>query len=415
MKILNVSTDDGRYGAGRAAYRLHRGLRALGEDSRAFVMRKDSDDATVHKPAQVVDKLMAVMNPRIDSLPFIRRGRKPESLWSLNWFPNRFCSIIQRDVCDIVHLHWVGGGFLQLSALAKIRRPVVWTMHDMWNFTGGCHYSGPCNRYEGSCGACPQLYSSRENDLSRWTSKRKEKAYEDLGSPVFISPSRWLAATAANSGLLAGHRIEVIPNGMDTTIFRPLDRAFCREALGLPRDKKLLLFGAVDATSDRRKGFLVLAEALRGLASNGLPDLEVVIFGASGSADAADFGLRQHFLGILRDDVSLSLAYSAADAVVIPSLQENLSNVVLEAMACGAPCIAFDIGGMPDMILHRDTGYLAEAADAGDLARGISWVMKDEGLRTSLSRRSRQRVEGEFALEKIATRHMQLYREVAGA
>jgi glycosyltransferase involved in cell wall biosynthesis len=283
----------------------------------------------------------------------------------------------------------------------------------MWAFTGGCHYSQDCDRYTASCGVCPQLHSNKNWDLSRWVWQRKAKAWRNLNLTI-VALSSWLGKCASSSSLFNDLRVEIIPNGIDTTKYRAIERHVARELLQLPQDKHLVLFGSVKATSDKRKGFHLLQPALQDLGKSGWHDeLELVIFGVSQPANPPEFGFKVHYLGTLSDDLSLALVYSAADVFVLPSTQENLANTVMEAIACGIPCVAFNIGGMPDMIEHQKNGYLAQPYKIEDLAQGIAWVLENEERHQKLSHRSREKVEQEFTLELQAHRYFSLFKEVS--
>lgn len=283
----------------------------------------------------------------------------------------------------------------------------------MWAFTGGCHYTQDCDRYLSSCGACPQLGSQKESDLSRWIWRRKAKTYKNLNLTI-VTPSLWLGKCAKSSTLLKDFRVECIPNGIDTEIYRPMDKSLARDALRLPQDKKLILFGSLRATSDRRKGFHLLQGALQELRnSDDLRDsTELVVFGSSEPSDPPKFGFKTHYLGSFNDDLALSFVYSAADVFVLPSIQENLANTVMEALACGTPCVAFDIGGMPDMIEHQQNGYLAEPYQTDSLAKGISLLIRDSSPYNYLSIRAREKVEKEFSLETQANLYSLIFKTI---
>jgi glycosyltransferase involved in cell wall biosynthesis len=309
---------------------------------------------------------------------------------------------------DIVHLHWPGDGFTRVRTLARLNRPLVWTLHDMWAFTGGCHYSGGCMRYTDACGACPQLGSTRENDLSRNVWKRKRDDWRNLKLTI-VTPSRWLAECVQRSSLFRDAVVHVIPNGIDTATFRPYERALARDIFRLPQERKLILFGALEADSDARKGFHYLHAAAAQLADD--PALELVMFGNRRTPDES-WPLPVHAIGVLDDDRLLALLYSACDVFVAPSQEDNLPNTVLEALACGTPCVAFNIGGLPDMITHQHNGYLATPFDEADLAAGIRFVLEDADHHHALAAAARERAVEQFALDKIATRYRNLYETV---
>jgi glycosyltransferase involved in cell wall biosynthesis len=282
----------------------------------------------------------------------------------------------------------------------------------MWPFTGGCHYSQECDRYTDSCGACPKLHSHQSWDLSRWVWQRKGKAWNDLKLTV-VTPSLWLAKCASSSSLFKDVRVEVIPNGLDTQTYKPITRQLARDLINLPQDKYLVLFGAMYPNSDRRKGFHLLQPALQSLSQSGWQErIELAVFGASEPNQATDMGFKSHYLGKFSDDISLAVVYAAADVFVAPSLQDNLPNTVMEAIACGTPCVAFNIGGMPDLIEHQQNGYLAQPFQVEDLAQGIAWVIENQQRHQKLCDRARQKALQEFTLEIQARRYESLYSEL---
>jgi glycosyltransferase involved in cell wall biosynthesis len=314
-------------------------------------------------------------------------------------------------VPDIVHLHWVAR-MMRLESLRRLTMPIVWTMHDSWAFTGGCYLPGDCTRYRESCGKCPILGSVQENDLSRRIWMRKQEAWHDLDLTI-IAPSRWMATCAQASSLFRNTRVEVIPNAIDVERFKPVDKRTARNLLSLPQDKKLVLFGAKNFTKDRNKGFHLLVQALKDVAgSNWRDTIELIAFGSSESKPAPELDINTRYLGWFSDDISLARLYSAADLFVLPSIQESLGYTVMEAMACGTPCVAFNQGGVPDLIDHQLNGYLAQPFDPSDLAEGIIWVLENENRQKGLSLQARQKVEQEFTLGKIAQRHQALYRKI---
>jgi glycosyltransferase involved in cell wall biosynthesis len=230
---------------------------------------------------------------------------------------------------------------------------------------------------------------------------------------VIASPSRWLAKCASESVLFRDFRIEVLPNGVDDDRFHPIDHAVVRRILGLPEDRKLILFGAGSATSDKRKGYHLLVEALKKLETQ-VSSEEYALLVVGASSGASPFSTQTHFLGTLQDEISMALVYAAADVFVAPSTEENLSNAVLESMSCGTPVVAFSIGGMPDMIVHRKNGYLASAFDTSDLAGALLWVLNDQHRWKSLSAEARNTVVRSFSLYESAKRYLGLYGELLG-
>ncbi len=278
----------------------------------------------------------------------------------------------------------------------------------MWAFTGGCHYDEGCGRYGNSCGQCPLLGSSKPVDLSRQVLHRKVKALDSKSQLTVVGLSQWLAESASESALFRDRKVVNLPNLIDTSRFTPFDQTMGRELLGLPEEKKLVLFGAMGATSDPRKGFRELSKALEQIEGD---HVELVVFGSSGPADSQEFPQKTHYLGQLHDDATLRALYSAVDVVVVPSRQENLSNAIMESLACGTPVVAFNIGGNPDMVEHQLSGYLAQDGDIGDFARGINWVLNHREAQ-KLSLHSVQTVQDRFDSKEVARKYINLYTEI---
>jgi len=414
-RLLLVSYSDGAGGAGRAAYRLLQGLRAEGVRVGMLALDAVTGDPAVRGPTTPLGRFIALMRSPLDRLPLHLAMRGPRPMFSPAWLPERLAHRVRRSAPEAVHLHWIAGGMLRIESLARLGRPLIWTMHDMWTFTGGCHYDEGCGRYAEACGRCPVLGSSRQWDLSRWVMRRKRRAWRGL--PVtLVAPSRWLAEQAQAASLFRDRPVRVIPNGLDLDRFQPVDPGLARRLLGLPPERSYLLFGAFDPGGERRKGFGLLQAALQRLAESGWRDrLDLLVVGATAPAAALDLGLRTHFLGVLRDELSMALALAAADAVVVPSTQENLPNMAVEAFACGRPCIGFAVGGLPDIVEDGANGRLAPPFDTGELAAAIAWVLQDEERRRALGRAARQKAEQTFDLRLVARRYADLYAEVLDA
>lgn len=412
MKILIASTYDGSNGSGRAAYRLHSGLKKANVESEILVQMKITGDEDVKSPQTKVQVGINNIRQTLDALPLKLYRQRDKSFMSLQWVPDQFIKQVTALDPDIVNLHWTNDAFIQIESLPRINKPLVWSLHDMWAFTGGCHYDQDCGRYLRTCGSCPQLGSHTDWDLSRWVWQRKAKAWKKLDLTV-VALCNWMANCARESSLLQNVPIEVIPNGIDTSVYRPIDKHAARQILGLPEHKQLILFGALKATSDSRKGLHLLKPALEEITQ--LPwqdELELVIFGSSQPEQPLDFGFPTHYLGAFNDDVTLAMAYSAADVFVAPSTQENLANTVMESIACGTPCVAFNIGGMPDMIEHEKNGYLAKPFYTDDLAKGIIWVLGNQERHQRLCEYSRFKAEHEFNQKIQAERYISLFSKI---
>lgn len=290
-----------------------------------------------------------------------------------------------------------------MQALAAIRKPIVWTLHDMWAMTGGCHYAGDCTAFMRRCGTCPQLLRASANDHSARLFAQKRKHWARARFQA-VTPSRWLAEMAQQSALLAEQPAPVvIPNAIDTQQFKPLDKQHSRRALNLPEKSKIVLFGAV-TSSNPYKGYGYLQATLQKLAQT-RQDVAFVSFGG-GTPPTEKLGVPVYHLGTLHDEVSLTLAYSAADVFVFPSTQETFGLVAAEAMACETPVVAFRTTAIPEMVLHQQNGYLAEPFNTDALARGIDWVLEQgDALRAA----ARAHVLTNYTYAYVAARHLALY------
>lgn len=409
MKVTLLNTYDFG-GAATATRRIHHGLRGIGVDSEMLVQIKRGDDPTVVGPEGTFRRVYSMGRVVTDSLPLALHGGA-DGAFSVDWLPDDVPRQVRRLDPDVVHLNWVGDGFLSPESVAKFDCPVVWRLPDMWAFTGGCHYADGCERYTGSCGRCPKLDSSVPWDVSRLTHRRKSRAFGDADITV-VGPSTWIADRARESSLFADRRIEVIPNGLDTDVYRPRDATLARDLFDLPDDARIVLFGA-QSPDDPRKGGDLLDDALGRLADDGAyDDVVQVVFGTSRPAEAPDTGFETRYTGYLHDDQSLALLYAAADVMVVPSRYEGFGQTASEALACGTPVVAFDATGPSDIVDHRETGYLAEPYEAADLASGIRWVLEDEERRAELGEHARERAVDEYAAETVALQYRDLYEEL---
>jgi glycosyltransferase involved in cell wall biosynthesis len=408
MRILLLSTYDIKGGAARAAYRLCEGLTAAGHEVKMLVQSKSGNDGFVEQPDHFSYRRFSKIRGYLDLMPaFIKTGKKV--LFSIGWLPSKAVIRKINDFDpDVVHLHWVNKGFFNLQSLADIRQPVIWTLHDMWAFTGGCHYAYDCERYTIGCGKCPVLRSGKESDMSLYFYKRKKVIYKQLSSLTIVTPSNWMAGLARKSGIFGEHRVLAVPNAINAGIYHRTGKSEARKLLGLPGNMKLILFNAMNATTDERKGYRYLLSALE---SMDLTDVGLVIVGSDRLSGMEPAGLKVHLLGLVKDTETMVKSYNACDVFVLPSLQDNLPNTVMESLACGTPVVAFNTGGIPDMVEHKKNGYLAEYKSVNDLANGIKWSLYEADAKT-LSDNARQKVLDEFAEEVIILKHAKLYQEL---
>jgi len=389
MRTLIVSHSDIAGGAGRAAYRLHKACQKHDIDSSMLVREKFSEDDTVRCDHSMVVKLAARIRSQIEHRSQRLRAFESSGFASLNLLPTWWSREINAVNADVVNLHWFGSGALSIHDVARIRYPVVMTLHDMWGFCGAEHYAPDRDdaRWRVGYSLRGQGNKVRGVDINHWVWRSKQRHWRPV--PI-ICPSRWIAECAQSSVLMSTWPIHVVPNVLDVDAFRPLDRQSARNALNLPQEKKIILFGAAAGYTDRRKGLDLLIEAL-GRLDNTRDTHLGVIFGQSEPDKAPQVGIPLLWRGFIDDDSVLAQLYSSADVMVVPSRQEAFGQTASEAQACGTPVVAFNATGLKDVVAHRQTGYLAEAYSTDDLARGMSWVLEDEARRSTMGQAARRR------------------------
>lgn len=418
LKILQINKTDAGGGAAVAANRLNRALRNNGVDSKLLVQdlrRHEEGVFAVGSGFSYRQKAFArFVWERLTFLPFERNASVRFAFSPAN----TGIDITQHPLfqeADIIHLHWVNQGFLSIETLGKLLscgKPVVWTQHDMWSFTGGCHYAGTCLEFLEFCSYCPFLKKPGKKDLSAQLFAQKRKIYDS--SPLsIVACSKWLRTLSQESKLLRRKDFYNIPNPIDTNFYAPRDKGEARKRLNLPEDKKLLLFGAANV-NDPRKGMRYFIEALSILAEN-FPlvkeETELVVFGKMNAETSKLFPFSTHSFKFVSNPDTLVDLYSAADSYILPSLQDNLPNTVMESLACGTPVIGFSIGGVPEMVTHQKTGYLAEVKNSLSLATGIYetlFLNKIEAYRVN----ARQKALDCYAEDVVAHKYMEVYKSL---
>lgn len=413
MKILHVSTGDFHGGAARAAYRIHRALIENGIDSRMRVLHNGTGDPTVTggNAKSLLRRVLGKVYQRLTARSQL--GWHTDNPIRHTFWQEGADLVEELNSCDadILHVHWVSG-MLSVGDVGRLRKPIVWTLHDMWAFCGGEHYApdDAQARFRVGYRADNRPKGERGPDLNRKTWNLKRQAWANQRF-TFVSPSQWLADCVRGSALLGQHPVRVVPNPLDTLYpWRPVPQDLARTALGLPLGAKLILMGADGGVRDPRKGGdLLRATVARVIEQMRGDEIHLVIYGQAGSAGTDIWPCPMHWLGAVYDDRLLALVYSAANVMVVPSRQDNLPNTALEAQACGTPVVAFDIGGLPDIVDHQETGWLAPAFDTDSLANGIEWVLSDELRARALGARARERTVARFSPQKVAAEYLRIY------
>lgn len=416
MRILQLTYIDADNGAAIAAHRLHRGLRTMGCESTLFVAEKRTEDphVVVFQPPRDLASRVRRRWRRIQiarsAAPY--RGIPPTGGWFVDdRSPFGADALSQLPPSDVIHVHSLlkMADYKAFFTTVPLHTPVVQTLHEMIFLSGGCTYDMGCGKYTERCGACPQLRSRKERDLSRqiWERKREALSRVPPGRLHFISPSRWLANEARRSSLLKDFPVDVIPLSLDTEMFRPRDRKFAREVLGVPEHASVVLFIG-EPIRRLSKGFTVLAQALDGLSH--MKNLMLLSVGTD--KPPAAVSIPHLRLRRIVNEGLLSLAYSAADLFVIPSFQENFPQVALEATACGTPVVGFAVGGIPDIVQHGTTGLLVPAQDIAALREAIRELLEKPQMRLEMAANCRRIALKEYAPELQARRHIELYKKI---
>lgn len=402
MNVLHINQSDIIGGASIAGYRLHEGLLAQGVNSRLLVGKETISS---------------------DRITTIKRNPLEKQLGSLTWRLglNYIHCLSTFDIpkhsfykeADVLNFHNLHSGYFNYLALPKLTqdKPAVLTLHDMWSFTGHCAYSYDCDRWKSGCGKCPypDVYPPIKLDNTRLEWQMKNWAYHRSNLTI-VSPSNWLTKLAGSS-LLNRFPIHWIPNGIDTEIYQPLDREHCRSVLNIPKQKKVLMFGA-DTIIDFRKGGDLLLKALASLQPSLKTQTLLLILGNGGEAIAEEIGIQTLNLGYVGSDRFKSIAYSAADLFIFPTRADNLPLMLQESLSCGLPIVSFNLGGVPDLVRPGVTGYLAVAEDIKDFSYGIIQLLEDQNLRDRMSHQCRDIALQEYSVALQAQRYIDLYRAI---
>lgn len=399
MKVLIVNSYSRKGGAAKAAYRLFEALKYEGLDVNFKVIHPETP--SLH------NKIIYMLRALLDRLPGILISRK-RNYFSLGMISNKnILKYINSSDADIVHLHWVNAGGMSVADVNSINKPVVWTMHDNWVFTGGCHVMWDCKNYATGCGKCPELGSSIQRDLSTILARRKENLIAS-SNILFTGVSDWMVKTAKKSVILKDKPVVCLPNPVNTELYNYRCMKLAKERLDISADSTVILFGAGSNLYDVNKGFKLLLESLSHLEND--KNYELVVFGSNGSDFELSYELNVNvrFVGYINDEEKLNLLYSAASVMVVPSLQESFGQTAAEAMACYTPVVAFNTSGLVDIVDHGVNGYLAEPYDVLSFAEGISWIINNPHYQKIRSE-AREKIVNKFSYTTVANKCIELY------
>ncbi|MFS2188734.1 glycosyltransferase family 4 protein [Mucilaginibacter sp. Mucisp84] len=418
LKVVHLNTYDGNGGAGRACMRLNRALLSQNIDSKIIVHYKFGNNPDIKTfNGNIIQKSYAAATIILERI-LAKRFLKPDSRtpFSFTWFGRSVIKHPDVKNADIIHLHWINHGFLDpkhIAELKKLGKPIVWTFHDSNAFTGGCHVRYTCDHYQQQCGNCPLLINSADDDISHRIWQQKNKAYQQLDFNI-IAPSLWMQDSVKKSSLMQGKAASNIPNTLETDVFKPINKKEAKAKAGLPTDKFIFLSGFMPSRKDLHKGTQYLLESmelLRQRLGAETDQVELVVFGNRGTENLPDFPFKTSFLGTINNDEKLALHYAAADAFLIPSLEDNLPYTVMESLSCGTPVIAFTTGGIPDMVRHQYSGYLATYRSSESFTDGMEWIIKHPE-KDKLNQQTRQTIMDRFSEEVIARKHIEVYRQL---
>lgn len=415
MKISIVANNDSKGGAARAAFRLLQAMQENHTDINMYVRMKHTDYSSVIGPKTNLKRLVNMFRNPANTIFNKISKRENLNLHSNNILPSKLHKLLNNNDSDIINLHWVGSETMSIRDISAISKPVVWTLHDMWAFCGAehvTHYNEDA-RWRTGYTKKNRNPSDRGFDLDRYVWEKKLKLWK---TPMHIvTPSEWLANCAKESYLFQDWPISVIPNPIDTNVYKPLNKSYCRNILNLPEDKKIILFGAIGGSKNLNKGFDLLESTLKHLHADKDIDPKKVVCVIFGQSRPANFDLipfETIWLGHIYDDISLSLIYNSADIMVVPSRIENFPQSATEAQACGVPVAGFDTSGVSNAILHNETGYLAEPFNTVSLSEGIKSILLDSDLLVKLGSKSEQRASMLWNYHSVSSQYNDLFNEI---
>jgi glycosyltransferase involved in cell wall biosynthesis len=405
MRVLIISGEDLAGGGHRAAFRLHQALRGIGVESFMAVRRKHSSDPYVHQMSSAELGWPPMGRGYLDLLPSILCRRKDEPI-SLGLQSANLGKLVDRFKPDIVNLHWINGGIASIRAVGKLRVPVVWTLHDMWTFTGGCHYSGDCAQYRESCAQCPKIKSlCAASAITYWVHRRKQKCWDNKSLHA-ITPSAWMRELALSSSLFAKAEISHIRNCVDPTIFNGQARTQTRGELGLSASSRAVLFSSANQP---RKGALIIPEVIRLLRTTA-PQNDWRFLFMGGVPPSLEIREDMTVLSRTTDEARVASYYAASDVYALPSLEDNLPNTVSESLSCGTPVAAFPTGGIVEMVQNGTNGALS----SDNKALSFQDAIQRATSALSWSRETiAQDANNTYSRSLIAKAHLVLFQRVA--
>ena len=417
MQITVVSKNDIKGGAAIAALRLHKTFKEYSSkleiNSKMRVIFKQSEFSDIYGEKSYFLRKRIYLNNKIERIIQKLQSTSNTNYHSMSFLPSGIHRELNKSSSQILNIHWVQGGMLSIEEIAKIKKPFVMTLHDAWAFSGSEHYPNGIEdfRFKDGYKKWNKPFTHTRIDIDRWCWQRKRKQWK---TPFHIvCPSNWLANIAKESLLMREWPIRIIPNPLDTNIFKPCNKKLARKIFNLP-SKPLLLFAGAQGTKEKRKGWHLLERSLKKLKHLN-PQIEIVLLGESEPKEKLFNDLPIHYIGFLKDENYLACLYSAIDVVVIPSTIDNLPQIGTEAQSCGVPVVAFNCSGMPDIVRNKETGYLAKPYDCDELAYGINWIISNKTINKKMHLESRKNALSNWSPYKVSKSYKDLFDEILSA
>ena len=404
IKILHINYNDDSGGAAIAVQRIHEAQKIVGINSRILVAEKFSNDKDIIGPSSTLEeikwKIFKSFNRKIESLQKIKRYDSN----SFNILPNNFIKKLNKVDCDIINLHWIGNNLISIKSLSKIKKPIVWTLHDMWAYTGSEHYTQTKRFIEGY-EKSNKPKDLKGFDIEKYCWELKKKYYPK--QMLIIPTSKWQFENTKKSYLLKNHETRKIKLPLDFDFWKPFNKKLARELLNIPHDKKVLLIGSQNL-GHIRKGFYLIDKIFKNIKNK---NIMILSFGSNNNSLKNMSSTKNISLKEIKPNTSdLKIAYSASDLFIAPSIQESFGQTVLEAASCCLPSICFENNGFSEIIDHKINGYLAKENDLIDYSNGIDWCLeniKREQMEINISK-----LKDKFSYQKIGNEYKSIYEKL---
>lgn len=405
MKILHIQY--GMSPSGNAAFRLHVAMRNRGIDSSVLTLTSTVERShVINFPETMLHKTVRVGVQRIHAV--FSRVRLVSNHYHYHEMPLLGCEVYKHPLvkeADVIYLHWIadGASAKDIRRILSLGKPVVVFLHDMWMITGGCHHSFDCKQYASGCADCNMFVAGRS--VARQQLRNKAKLFAVYDNVCFVSPSRWLMDCASRSLVTKGKRVLQIPNLVDETVFKPMDKDVARRILNLPQDKFIITFGCQSGVNNVSKGWKYFCDAVSQLPYD-REEIMLLIYGSDYDEEVQkSVKYPVQFLGPVWDEYKLVLINNASSVFVSPSLCESFGLSLLENILCNTPVISFNNTAIPEIVVAGQTGYLAHNKDVGDLRNGLEHMID--------YRLEEVRSKCNYSSEQVLEQHLRLIQSIS--